>query len=100
MSFFIGKPEKIEAKQYDGTFNTRFMLTVWGVGLRLHEPYESHLQTDPQDIDIWVVKSKTWVRCAQGTWIIKERDGIGYYPCSPEIFDEKYTRLLEYTIKE
>jgi hypothetical protein len=33
------------------------------------------------------------LRIEPGDWIIKESDGIHYYPCKPEIFDKLYERL-------
>jgi hypothetical protein len=31
-------------------------------------------------IELWCEKSKQWVFCPPGTYVVREQDGIGFYP--------------------
>lgn len=43
------------------------------------------------DIDVWIEKSKTWRQALPvGDWIIAERDGVGFYPCTADQFADTY----------
>jgi len=42
-------------------------------------------------LDLWIEKSKTWrYGLPVGDWIIAERDGIGFYPCTSAEFEASY----------
>lgn len=42
-------------------------------------------------LDLWIEKSKTWrYGLPVGDWIIAERDGIGFYPCTAEEFEASF----------
>lgn len=42
------------------------------------------------DLKLWIDKSQTWGTVRKGDWVIAERDGIGFYPCTAEQFDDTY----------
>ena len=42
-------------------------------------------------LDLWIEKSKTWrYGLPVGDWIIAERDGVGFYPCTAAEFEVAY----------
>ncbi len=34
--------------------------------------------------------SGQWVTVRDEDWVIREPDGSGYYPCSPEVFEKRW----------
>lgn len=49
-----------------------------------------YVQTDRDDIIIWIEKSQGDGRVRPGDWVIAERDGVGVYPCTADQFAEIY----------
>jgi hypothetical protein len=41
-------------------------------------------------LPLWVVKSSATCRVERGDWIIRERDGSGFYPCNADVFAAIY----------
>lgn len=39
---------------------------------------------------LWIDKSSTWGTIEVGSWVIAERDGDGFYPCTNEQFSATY----------
>jgi hypothetical protein len=40
---------------------------------------------------LWIEKSNTWrPDLPVGDWVIAERDGVGFYPCTAEQFTDTY----------
>jgi hypothetical protein len=44
---------------------------------------------------LWIAKSNTSGTVHLDDWIIKERDGVGFYPCTNEQFKETYEPVEE-----
>lgn len=45
---------------------------------------------DDGAIALWIAKSRNWGIVNVNDWIIAERDGVGYYPCTAEQFTDTY----------
>lgn len=39
---------------------------------------------------LWVIKSNAWCALEVGDWIVREHDGVGFYPCKAELFAATY----------
>lgn len=45
---------------------------------------------DDGSLALWITKSQNWGTVRLNDWVIAERDGVGYYPCTAEQFTETY----------
>ena len=45
---------------------------------------------DGRHLNLWIEKSNTFGRVRLGDWVLAERDGVGFYPCTAEEFDATY----------
>lgn len=45
---------------------------------------------DDGSLGLWITKSQTWGTVRLNDWVIAERDGVGFYPCTAEQFTETY----------
>ena len=70
-----------EAKEFVGK-----QAVTGGDGLML--PHEMTPNNDY--VMLWVEKSKAWCAMPTPGWIIREADGSGFYPCTPEAFNERW----------
>lgn len=72
------KPVEVDALQWTGS-NWEALERFAGAHVRFHGG----------DIDVWIEKSNTWRQALPvGDWVIGERDGVGFYPCTKEQFPE------------
>lgn len=61
------------------------------VGLRPDSDGPGVFPTAAGDLALWIEKSNTWrPDLPVGDWVIAERGGIGFYPCTVEQFEETY----------
>lgn len=96
MPEFVSKPATIQAWRFrpvrdqsikdweggvDRTFNELNEIT--GLNLRYHD--ESHR------CQLWVEKAGQWIDLPPRWWVIEEPDGSGFYPCDPDVFDQRWT---------
>jgi len=78
---YIKKPIPIEAHQYNGE-PVKGMCSS-RIGCPVFKP---HVHT---------IHNNQAVLIEEGDWILPEADGIHYYPCKPDIFEETYTEAGE-----
>ena len=48
---------------------------------------------DPDTRQLWVEKSKRWCEIDVGDFVVKELDGVGFYPCKSGIFEATHEEL-------
>lgn len=77
MALFQRKRTVTEAQQYHGPSNPPKGVFFEGLA-----PYVITVHGQRVYIDL-------------GDWIIPEKDGVHYYPCKPDIFDETYEPIVE-----
>jgi hypothetical protein len=54
-------------------------------------PFDLKVRQMDDMLDLWIEKSKTWrYGMPVGDWIILERDGEGFYPCTRAEFEAGY----------
>ena len=89
---FATRPVEIEAYQYDGT--NAMELQGWSDGkVRFIEPEDR--DDDPDcDLEVWDDLHNTWILVYKNQWIILGTKGE-YYPCDPEVFEQKYKFVEE-----
>lgn len=44
---------------------------------------------------LWVEKSQAWAEIASGDYIVREPDGVGFYPVKGEIFEARWEPVPE-----
>lgn len=49
--------------------------------------------SNTDDLRVWIEKSDTWGTVRLGDWVLAERDGVGFYPCTAEQFADTYEAL-------
>lgn len=81
MPKFRKKPVMVEAMQYTGN-SSIVACREWGADIRV----EGH----EDEAFLVVVKASAMVPLVSGMWIIKERDGVGCYPCIDSEFQQTY----------
>jgi hypothetical protein len=42
---------------------------------------------------LWVAKSGAWCSLPTGTYVMKEPDGTGFYPCDPAVFESRWEQV-------
>lgn len=77
---FRRKPivQEIEAIPFDVN-NVLYPYGDWGVVIK-NGRYE-------------IKTASGWAQVVHGDWIIKEQDGSGFYPCSGDIFKDRYEEI-------
>lgn len=80
MPFFTKKPVQIEARQYDGSMESRIELCDW-INDNGHEAYSGNI--------LVIGTPERQHRADPGDWIIKGIKGE-FYPCKPDIFAATY----------
>jgi hypothetical protein len=88
MPRYKSHPVEIEAWEFIPRTNVSGMYThESGASILMDAPlgHEVHWQ-------LWVDKSKSWCDISERDFIIKEPDGVGFYPCARDIFLKRYYR--------
>lgn len=91
MGLYVSKPNTVEAVQWTGDNWKQLKHDLWQ-GKTIGA---ARFAGERPDLELWVEKSLAWCLLAVGDWIVREADGIGFYPCKPEVFEAKYEPLSE-----
>jgi hypothetical protein len=83
---FISKTVVIEAEQYlEGK--------PIPLGVKFTTRAEAHVARLPTGSPYVITIHGAFTQVVDGDWIIQERDGIHYYPCKPDVFEQRYELL-------
>lgn len=74
----------IEAEQFVGVNLDE--LAAFGAQIQ----FEDVLGNGDITYELWVEKSNRWCGIEMFDYIMKEPDGVGFYPCKPAIFNDRY----------
>lgn len=89
---YRSKPTEIEAVLFDGE-NLEELQQFTGDQFSLVA--EEDRGDDPDIIaQVFDTLHSTWVGVKDGQWIIKGTKGE-FYPCDPDVFEQKYEKLIE-----
>lgn len=91
---FKSKPVHVQAVEYlppgQSDEDVVAVLQAWGCSV---QP-DGHWGDGDWDLRLHVAKGDAWVTVHPGDFIIKERDGSGFYPCARSEFVSRYDEVL------
>lgn len=90
MPYFTKKPVRIEARQWDGTWDGAVRLTQWVTGVG----GDAHCYSCPTgEVVLFIRTLEGEMEASPDDWVIR---GVAdeFYPCKPAIFDETYDSVL------
>lgn len=79
--WYTKKPVRVQAIQYDGSFECRAALRKWGVEI------DSIVN---RSMLFWCAKANNLVWVDEGGWVAAEPDGSGFYPITEQDFADCY----------
>ena len=83
-------PAEVEAILWDGTNDDEVKRLIGFEDAWLFGPHKNG-----REAEIWVDKSDAWITIRAPWWIIREPDGIGFYPCDPAVFAQRWQPVTE-----
>lgn len=85
---YRSNPIEIQAELFAN--DNRIELALW---LHTLDPENIHHRWSDYKLFIKPTSCE-WTEVKLGFYVIKERDGYkGFYPCNPDIFNERYTKI-------
>ncbi len=89
MPRFRKKPIEVDAVIYDGTISSQEAVRQIAEFMGVLENVDDFVQCDSTEwwpprwpLRVWIEKSQAWCRVEIGDAVIRESDGVGYYPCA------------------
>lgn len=88
-SRYKSRPVEVTAMQWTGDRGGVVALRSW----MDQKAHQSGLDYDAVVASLWVAKAGRWIALTPGDFVVAEPDGIGFYPCKRDIFEDRYVAL-------